>query len=253
MQPGRLRRGLQAALHTRQRRDVQRTRGRGAAARWGCHGGQYIEPMFEQTGRTRPHLPQAVPRQCEVCRRWGSAALCTDCVGRYAATRPRCACCGLALGLATPRCGDCLRDAPPFSHTVCAADYGFPWDGLIGAFKFQGRPELAGPAGRAPGGRRAARVAGRRPAPARPGVAGAAVAPPSGRTRLRPGLGTGAPCCPCTGPARRSPAAAAPDRHRAAKRPGPCRTPAQPAQRLHGRPDTAQRCCRAGGWRWWTT
>ena len=33
---------------------------------------------------------------------------------------------------------------PPFTHTVCAADYGFPWDGLIGAFKFRGRPELAG-------------------------------------------------------------------------------------------------------------
>ena len=93
-----------------------------------------------------PRLPRlrVLPQQCEVCRRWGSAALCADCVGRYAAARPRCACCGISLGLATPRCGDCLRDAPPFSHTVCAADYGFPWDGLIGAFKFQGRPELAG-------------------------------------------------------------------------------------------------------------
>lgn len=98
--------------------------------------------MFEQP-RTRPHLPR-VPQQCEICRRWGNAALCADCVARYAVARPRCACCGLTLGLATPRCGDCLRDAPPFTRTVCAADYGFPWDGLIGAFKFQGRPELAG-------------------------------------------------------------------------------------------------------------
>lgn len=93
--------------------------------------------------RTRPHMSR-VPQQCEVCRRWGSAALCADCVSRYAAPRPRCACCGLALGLATPRCGDCLREKPPFTRTVCAADYGFPWDGLIGAFKFQRRPELAG-------------------------------------------------------------------------------------------------------------
>ena len=85
-----------------------------------------------------------MPQQCEVCRRWGTEALCADCADRYTTTRPRCACCGLSLGLDTPRCGDCLRDAPPFSHTVCAADYGFPWDGLISAFKFHGRPELAG-------------------------------------------------------------------------------------------------------------
>ena len=94
--------------------------------------------MFET-----PHFG-VLPQQCEVCRRWGTAALCTDCVNRYAGPVPRCACCGLALGLATARCGECQRDAPPFTRTVCAADYGFPWDGLIGAFKFQRRPELAG-------------------------------------------------------------------------------------------------------------
>lgn len=69
--------------------------------------------------------------------------MCADCVARHAASRPRCACCGLGLGLPTPRCGACLRDAPPFARTVCVADYGFPWDGLITAFKFQGRVELA--------------------------------------------------------------------------------------------------------------
>ena len=104
--------------------------------------------MFEQP-RARPHLRhlrpwQEAPQQCEVCRRWGTAALCDDCISRYAAAKPRCACCGLTLGLATPRCGECLRDAPPFSHTVCAADYGFPWRGLISTFKFHRRPELAG-------------------------------------------------------------------------------------------------------------
>lgn len=84
------------------------------------------------------------PQQCEVCRRWGQSALCSDCVGRYAGTRWRCACCGLGTGLAVARCGECLRDPPPFESTVCVADYGFPWDGLITAFKFQGRAELAG-------------------------------------------------------------------------------------------------------------
>ncbi len=86
----------------------------------------------------------AVPQQCEVCRQWAGSALCTDCVARYAATRPRCACCGLPLGLAAARCGDCLHDPPPFEHTVCVADYGFPWDTLIADFKFHGRAELAG-------------------------------------------------------------------------------------------------------------
>ena len=102
-------------------------------------GRQYIEPMRLSTLA----LPR-LPGECEVCRQWSAAALCPACVARFAAPRPRCACCGIGLGLAAPRCGDCLRDGPPFEHTVCVADYGFPWDALIGAFKFQGRAELAG-------------------------------------------------------------------------------------------------------------
>jgi ComF family protein len=92
--------------------------------------------------RASPALP-SLPHQCEVCRQWGRSALCTDCVARFALLQPRCARCGLRLGLPTPCCGECLRDAPPFDRTVCVADYGFPWDALIGAFKFQGRAELA--------------------------------------------------------------------------------------------------------------
>ena len=94
-----------------------------------------------RTAPARPPLPQ----QCEVCRRWASAGLCADCVGRYAAPRPRCGQCSLPTGLSLPRCGACLHDTPPFEHTVCAADYTFPWDHLITAFKFQGRAELAVP------------------------------------------------------------------------------------------------------------
>jgi ComF family protein len=45
--------------------------------------------------------------------------------------------------MAAPACGTCLREPPPFEHTVCAADYGFPWDRLIADFKFHGRAELA--------------------------------------------------------------------------------------------------------------
>lgn len=94
---------------------------------------QYIEPM--------PRL--ALVSQCEVCRQWAGAALCGDCIGRFCAPAARCGRCGLRLGLPAPACGECLRDTPPFEHTVCAADYSFPWDGLIAAFKFHGRAELA--------------------------------------------------------------------------------------------------------------
>jgi ComF family protein len=89
-------------------------------------------------------LFSALPQQCEVCRQWSASALCDACVAAYAAPRPRCGCCGITLGLPAARCGECLRDPPPFEHTVCVADYGFPWDALIGAFKFRGRAELAG-------------------------------------------------------------------------------------------------------------
>ncbi len=93
-----------------------------------------------------PHFAVArLSSQCEVCRQWADAALCADCVSRFATTVPRCGRCGLRLGLPTAACGTCLRDAPPFEQVVCAADYAFPWDALIAAFKFQGRPELATP------------------------------------------------------------------------------------------------------------
>ena len=84
------------------------------------------------------------PSQCEVCRQWGTSALCSDCIARYAAPLARCQRCGLRLGLSAPACGACLREPPPFEHAVCVADYGFPWDGLITQFKFEGRVDLAG-------------------------------------------------------------------------------------------------------------
>jgi ComF family protein len=65
-------------------------------------------------------------------------------VAQFAAPVPRCGHCGLRLGLPAPACGHCRREPPPFEHTVCAVDYAFPWDRLIGAFKFHARAELAG-------------------------------------------------------------------------------------------------------------
>jgi len=83
--------------------------------------------------------------QCQICLQWGAHSLCGSCVQRYAAAHPRCARCGLRTGLAVAACGQCLREPPPFAHTICAVDYGFPWDRLISRLKFQQQPELAQP------------------------------------------------------------------------------------------------------------
>jgi len=86
-----------------------------------------------------------LPSQCEVCRGWGSGLVCRACRESHAPPRPRCLRCGLALGTTAASCGACQGDPPPYRHTVCALDYGFPWDHLITAFKFRRRVELAAP------------------------------------------------------------------------------------------------------------
>jgi ComF family protein len=89
-------------------------------------------------------LPATLASQCELCRQWSASALvCGNCSGRYAAPRPRCRRCALPLGVAAERCGHCLAEAPAFAAATVAVDYDFPWDGLITAFKFRGRSELA--------------------------------------------------------------------------------------------------------------
>jgi ComF family protein len=85
----------------------------------------------------------ALPSQCEVCRAWGAGRVCARCVQRFAQPAPRCSRCALRLGQAAAACGECQRDPPPFSAAVCAVDYSFPWNQLMGAFKFQGQVELA--------------------------------------------------------------------------------------------------------------
>jgi ComF family protein len=64
-------------------------------------------------------------------------------VTRFAAPVPRCWQCALRVPAGTTRCGHCvLAAASPLARTVAAADYGFPWDGLITALKFHQRIEL---------------------------------------------------------------------------------------------------------------
>jgi ComF family protein len=111
-------------------------------------GGQYIEPMrwpappCLRLPRRLPSWP-ALPAQCEVCRSWNEGALCAECLARFAPAGPRCGRCGLRVASAATPCGACLREPPPFERAVVAFDYGFPWDRLITACKFEGRAELA--------------------------------------------------------------------------------------------------------------
>lgn len=86
-----------------------------------------------------------LPRLCELCRSWSPQSLCTSCLQRLAAEQARCETCALPLGSAGLRCGGCLREPPPFSRCITLADYQYPWDRLITAFKFRGRVDLAAP------------------------------------------------------------------------------------------------------------
>ena len=91
-----------------------------------------------------PAWTARLPAQCEVCRSWGRAGLCRDCDERFGPAVPRCAQCAIETPAGVERCGECLRDPPPFRRTVCIGTYAFPWSRLITAFKFEQRPELAG-------------------------------------------------------------------------------------------------------------
>jgi ComF family protein len=109
--------------------------------------GQYIEPMELDASHGIRRLPgdgagSRWPRQCEICRQWSRSALCAACLQRHAAPRPRCPRCAIATPAAQV-CGECLRAPPPFERCLAAVDYGFPWDHLLSAFKFNDRPELA--------------------------------------------------------------------------------------------------------------
>ncbi len=84
-----------------------------------------------------------VPGRCEVCRGWTGDRLCGDCRQPLAAPASRCCRCGLRVPAGLPECTDCRREPPPFAGCICATDYGFPWDRLIGRFKYEQSSELA--------------------------------------------------------------------------------------------------------------
>ncbi|QPF72665.1 ComF family protein [Roseateles sp. DAIF2] len=94
---------------------------------------------------SKPSLVERVllrcPGQCAVCRGWSELRVCHDCLMRYARPAPRCWTCGVRLppeltGRREPKCGACLREAPPLDRTIAALDYAFPWDRLLQRYKF---------------------------------------------------------------------------------------------------------------------
>lgn len=87
---------------------------------------------------------RTVPSQCAVCHAWPAQRLCDDCVRRFARQRPRCRTCALAVPEGVAHCGACLRHPNGLDACHAAVDYGYPWSGVLQAFKFHGDPGWAG-------------------------------------------------------------------------------------------------------------
>lgn len=88
---------------------------------------QYIETMLAS---------MRLPTPCAVCQLWASSRVCAPCVQRHAPVVDRCWQCALKVPTGVMRCGECITAPPPFARSVAAADYAFPWSGLVAAFKF---------------------------------------------------------------------------------------------------------------------
>jgi ComF family protein len=88
-------------------------------------------------------LRSLLPTQCAVCRGWSPARICADCLQRHAAPRTRCSVCAIAVPEGLSHCAACRHAPPPFSSSIAAVDYAFPWSDLIAAFKFRAALDLA--------------------------------------------------------------------------------------------------------------
>lgn len=81
-----------------------------------------------------------VPSQCALCHAWPAQRLCVACRLQFAAPVARCGSCASPVAPGIDRCGACLGEPPPLQGCVAAVDYGYPWAGVIGQFKFQADP-----------------------------------------------------------------------------------------------------------------
>lgn len=101
---------------------------------------------MKPSSATRPAPPPARrwPTLCVVCHGWARARVCADCSARFAPEQPRCGRCALRVPTGVHTCADCSAQPPPFARTVVVADYGFPWAGVVGRFKYREGLDLAG-------------------------------------------------------------------------------------------------------------
>ena len=88
-------------------------------------------------------LRTLLPTQCAVCRGWSQARLCAPCLERCATPRPRCRACAIGVHVGIALCGACVLSSPPYTRTLAAVDYAFPWSSLVAAFKFRAALDLA--------------------------------------------------------------------------------------------------------------
>ena len=78
-----------------------------------------------------------LPSRCAICQAWPHAPLCETCISRFAQPQNRCSGCALPWLHIGRRCKDCLVKPPPLDLCLAAVTYAWPWDDLIGKFKFQ--------------------------------------------------------------------------------------------------------------------
>lgn len=101
------------------------------------------QPLFAKVSPLWQRWLARIPSQCEVCRAWPAQRLCQDCVARFAQPRLRCRTCALPVPVGVTQCQHCVRQPPPLDACVAAVEYGFPWDGVLTAYKFHGDPGWA--------------------------------------------------------------------------------------------------------------
>jgi ComF family protein len=100
-------------------------------------------PLGRLSSRTFDVLRRRLPSECAVCRGWGAARVCDECLTHFTRDACRCRRCAVELPAGTQACGDCIRRAPAFDGSIAALSYAFPWDGLVSDFKFRSALDLA--------------------------------------------------------------------------------------------------------------
>jgi ComF family protein len=85
-------------------------------------------------------LSAALPSQCAVCHAWPAQPLCEACVARHAQPHSRCRGCARLVPAEVSHCGACLRHPSPLDLCLATVTYEYPWNSLIGRYKFGPQP-----------------------------------------------------------------------------------------------------------------